>query len=595
MTVVSNYAGELDETLLTIDQRARLEQHLVEMLNLISPPEQVALLFKDDVDSWEERIDELEQGPHEVKIDTDIDLELAKGATVSHNEEVFEFTEQNCHPVLAASRRVVDSHLRMKAVTYASSIKKECKAVAFEIGAQYNGLAAMSEIFRRRKYNGVYLHCTMPEMSNPDRARQAAARDSLKSWPNLNWVDRTLRVTPDKINVCAHSAKECTCMQYYDKVYAFSIHCAYYFEYDDWDNLMNRYRDRLVRFDFCTHVPDEGRQVPASGDGEIEWCQVEDSGLPVYQKLALKYKEWFTGEKYIVMEPSRTMGTRYVHKDPRQMIDTGGMHFSASIAAASRPMPWSEVALVAGSSALTAMTMATSVVTWKQRLALAAMSAACGLVGYNLGRAVHRRSHRSSALPEWWARYHRVSSLALTPHKVWRYRGEEIVSTYTIRPNRDGKYFPLEPQLTRSPNINGDHLPDVTAAMVLTEDSASSSNLIATKTGRTAAGMLLRRGVTIDSVRDTLVRARQSVRFLGRSQISRPRWLCTSGEDGNRQRLSVLAKSTIEILFSIAVFLPPLRGYVASVLGPWLIIADVLLLLTMVASALMAMRALIRP
>jgi hypothetical protein len=189
---------------------------------------------------------------------------------------------------------------------------------------------------------------------------------------------------------------------------------------------------------------------------------------------------------------------------------------------------------------------------------------------------------------------------------VYTYQGEEIVSTYSVLPCRStmhgaAGYSDLEPRLTRSPNVTHSEIPDVAAALVQAasdaeiQDATSSGSVTSCKSLRAAAGMLLRRKLPVDAVKDTLVAAAGNVAFLGRrSRAARRPMSSIDSGDGSPSLLFACAKSLLETLILSAWYAPLVQIWGATVLGTWLGIANIAIGISLLACSARLVRSIVQ-
>jgi len=555
-------------------------------------------------ETWEDWCDQVETGPPTIALEGDPKDHLVSGIKFIDTGDAVELASPHGHQVLAASRRAVDAQLRVNAAAMASRAAKanpNQTVCVYDVGAGASGLERAATTRRYQAYKGVYFHCSVPIADDADTHRAESMRETIKGYAHINWVDRTKTICKDRLNACTHRARDCDCLKLYDVVFGFSVHSAYYFEYDDWENLMTT--TDMRRLDIAIHVPVEGRSVPAHGAGEFSWLSVEDSQLPLATKAKLACKRLVTGNRHMVFEPERTMGTRYHHPDIRQLLDTGGVHLHPMAKAANRP--WGET--VANAAAAAGAYVLTCALPWRAcgllpslpipygTAVTVGLEAAAVFAGSIATTRAIATGFRQPALP---GLLQSAETLSLSPGKTWTYFGEEIVSTYTLRrvpktvlpSGKCTRYQDLEPALHRSPNIFIERADDVTAGLVLSandeaiEAAVSSGQVTGSKPMNAACALLLRAGAGIDSVKDTVMHSAGRVRFLGRRWDSSSPGPSLPSPVKPRGSASAWAAAGLEFSASAALLTPPGQTLVASALGPYTPIALPLTLVIMGAS-----------
>jgi hypothetical protein len=552
-------------------------------------------------ETWEEYLDAQESGPADVPIDGDEAKKLMSLLTPTEEEnlDALKMEDPHGHAVLAQSRRVATTHCRLRAIRSAKTQlrgNRHVKACVFDIGAGAVGVKHASYSRRINANKGLYFHCSIPIVDQTDVTRMESLKETVPGFEFINWVDVTNVVMPDRLNCCRHKAADCTCFKFYDAVYAFAIHSAYYFKEADWRNLMVTNAMTVARVECAVHIPVFGRAVPAES-GEFEWKTVEESNLGWLSKLKHRLSDAITGESTVVFQPTKTMGTTYVQTDPSEFFGNGGRHFCTDMGFCEAD-PFERLKQAArGGAAVAAMQGLVSRFAYPQLPgSLLAAAAVLGGSAYTYGvlrsqKLVGQmlRSADCGAALTGWNPLKRLDmcSCKVVPGHRFTYHGEELVSTYDVMPCLQGNRLVaavLERRILRSPNTKPGDIKDVVAGLAVTSTPAEvtvleSGNVLGSKGGRNAAATLSRRGRAVDAIKDTVVEAAKAVRFLGEC-ISEPRPPPGGALTGFRRWRSVWGSLLLDGLVTGVLFALPSSGFIAPVLCPWLTIVAWLMLMS---------------
>jgi hypothetical protein len=419
-----------------------------------------------------------------------------------------EYEQIASHPQLNTSRIIASTALYIRAAKCAQAAleaNRNATPVVVDVGAGAFGCERLSTLHNNGHYPGVYFHCMVPNKDHDDPRRHESLRAS-RSYAKFNFVPQSGRISLNTLNYCFHTAATCTCLAKYSPnpslpmAFPVCIHASYYFQDEDWVNLLKYASDVRV----AEHTPDIGMTIPQDKP-EYIWQDGSEVGSYL-QRLQSKFRAKFRGAGDVVLAPLKGGETTYRHVDTSVERARGGFHVTPLSDWANRVTDGRMgTCIELGKSAIAgaACSIAKSLIsaTMPTPAGVCVTAAACAAA--TLAGGYIEKMRMTSAEPPWNATatvsFHNNCEYALKDTH------EPIVTIYVVKRSKPRT---LTPQCVRGEAVDADHVNRAAAAMLMGRDNEKSKAQV--------AATLLRDKLPVWAVKSTVQHAERVAGFLGR-------------------------------------------------------------------------------